>query len=479
MNPFQPAWQLAELTRSKQIGCLELLDAYLARVERLNPALNAVIVRDAGRARARARALDQAGPGEANPLFGVPMTVKESFDYAGHATTWGHAFRRDHRAAVDALAIRRIEAAGANVFGKTNVPVSLADWQSYNPVYGSTNNPWNIACTPGGSSGGAAASIAAGLSGLEIGSDIGGSIRVPAHFCGVFGHKPTWGLCSMRGHTMFEAGAPPDISAIGPIARSARDLGIALAAIMGPDPAETEQTYSLPPARATRAADLRVAVWAEQPGYPTSVETTEAVTNTGRRLEKMGARVDFAARPPFDVTEAYHVFVQLLDAALSMRLPPEVLEQRRALKANLPEDDMSAGALMIRATDMTHREWLALNGLRAQIRRAWSAFLHEFDVLLCPACAVPAFAHMQQDGMWARRMSVDGQQIAYNDLLFWPGIVGGFHLPATVAPVARSRDGLPIGVQIVGPLFGDLTTLAVAEMLEASGGNFVAPEGWE
>jgi amidase len=193
----------------------------------------------------------------------------------------------------------------------------------------------------------------------------------------------------------------------------------------------------------------------------------------------MGARVDFAARPPFDVTEAYHVFVQLLDAALSMRLPPEVLEQRRALKANLPEDDMSAGALMIRATDMTHREWLALNGLRAQIRRAWSAFLHEFDVLLCPACAVPAFAHMQQDGMWARRMSVDGQQIAYNDLLFWPGIVGGFHLPATVAPVARSRDGLPIGVQIVGPLFGDLTTLAVAEMLEASGGNFVAPEGWE
>ncbi len=404
VDAFLPAWRLAELTRARQIGCLELLDTYLARVERLDPRLNAVVVRDAERARARARTLDNAGPDEAGPLHGVPMTVKESFDYAGHPTTWGHAFRRDHRAATDALAVRRLEAAGAVVFGKTNVPVSLADWQSYNPVYGSTSNPWNLACTPGGSSGGSAAALAAGLCGLEIGSDIGGSIRVPAHFCGVFGHKSTWGLCSPRGHTMVEGGAPTDISVIGPLARSARDLRLALLAIMGPDPAETAQQPVLPPARAKRAEELRVAVWAQQPGQITSAETTKAVEAAARLLQSLGARVDFEARPAFDATEAFHLFVALLDAALSARLPDHALEQRRAAKAHLPADDISAGAIMVRATDMTHREWLGLNARRQAMRLAWGAFFHDFDVLLCPAFGVPAFEHQQQVEMSQRRI---------------------------------------------------------------------------
>ncbi len=229
MDPtFLPAWRLAELTRTGKIGCVELLDHAISRVERLDGRINAVVVRDFERARRRARALDQADRAEAGPLFGVPMTVKESFDLAGLPTTWGYEERREHRAEEDAVAVQRIEAAGAVVFGKTNVPVSLADWQSYNPVYGATSNPWDTSRTPGGSSGGSAAAVAAGLSGLEIGSDIGGSIRVPAHFCGIFGHKPTWGLCPGRGQSLVKTAAATDIAVIGPLARSARDLALAL-----------------------------------------------------------------------------------------------------------------------------------------------------------------------------------------------------------------------------------------------------------
>jgi len=478
MDPFLPAWRLAELTTSGQIGCLELLDAYIVRVESLDERINAVVVRDFERARTRARALDNGGRAEAGPLFGVPMTVKESFDYSGHPTTWGYKFRLDHRAAVDALPVRRLEAAGANVFGKTNVPVALADWQSYNPVYGTTNNPFDVAHTPGGSSGGGAAACAAGFGGLELGSDIGGSIRVPAHFCGVFGHKSTWGLCHARGHTMAETASAPDIAVIGPLARSARDLRTALEAIAGPDPAEGPAQIVLPEPRVASPAGLRVAVWSRQDGQVTDAETVAAVEAAGRVLADAGAHVDFSARPAFDATEAYHLYLQLLDAALSARMPEAVMARRRAAKAGLPADAMSADAVMIRSVDMSHREWLGLNDRRGHMRRAWGVFFQEYDVLLCPVLATPALPHRQDGDTWERTIQVDGAEISYNDLLFWPGITCGFHLPATVAPVTRSASGLPIGVQIVSRLYGDLTTIAVAGMLEERLGGFRAPPGF-
>ena len=436
-------------------------------------------MQDLDRARARAAALDQGGRASGGPLFGVPMTIKESYDFAGHPTTWGFKFRESHRADSDALAVQRLEAAGAVVFGKTNVPVALADWQSYNPVYGTTNNPWNLGHTPGGSSGGGAAACAAGFGGLELGSDIGGSIRVPAHFCGVFGHKPSWGLCSPRGHALADAAAMTDISVIGPLARSARDLETALLAIAGPDRLDAAAHTSLPPARTKTASELRVAVWSHQAGQATSDETVSAVEAAGRCLQALGARVDFTARPHFDPLEAYHLYLTLLDAALSARLPEAALEQRRAAKATLAPDDMSADAVMTRAVDMPHRQWLQANDRRHHLRRAWDAFLQDFDVVLCPALAVPALPHMQQGDTWQRRLTVEGASFAYNDLLFWPGLTCGYHLPATVAPAGRSGDGLPIGVQIAGPLYGDLTTIAVADILERNFHAFTPPPGWE
>ncbi len=479
MDPtYLSAARLAHLTRTRAIGCLELLDHFIARTERLDARINAVVVRDFDRARERARALDSSVDRSA-PLFGVPMTVKESFDVAGLPTTRGHLAAKDHRAPMTSLAVRRLEAAGVVVFGKTNVPVDLADWQSYNPVYGATSNPWNVAHTPGGSSGGSAAALAAGLSGLELGSDIGGSIRVPAHYCGVFGHKPTWALCPNPSDPATSRAAPTDIAVIGPLARSATDLGLVLDAIGRPDPQDSALTLTLPSPRTSRLAELRVAVWSSQSGQATDDETTTAVEDLAAFLERAGAQVSRTARPAFDPTDAYRLYLKLLNAAWSTGATEATLVRQRDAVRKLDPADMSADAIMVRCTDTTHRDWLGLNEQRFRLRRAWTAFFQDYDVLLTPTITTAALPHMQQGETWERRITVAGQSMAYNDMLFWPGLIGGFHLPATIAPMGFTRSGLPLGVQIAGPVYGDRTTIAVAEHLEKDYRGFVSPPGWD
>jgi len=475
---FLSAKRLAALVRSRRIGCLELLDHFIARVERHDNVLNAVVVRDFDRARKRARALDRRKE-PMGPLHGVPMTVKESFDVAGLPTTWGFPDKKENIARDDALAVQRFTAAGAVVFGKTNVPVALGDWQSYNAIYGATSNPWNVKHTPGGSSGGAAAAIAAGLTGLEAGSDIGGSIRVPAHFCGIFGHKPTWGLVPMRGHSLMGAVAMTDISVIGPLARSAEDLPLAMDLMDPPDPWDSALEIKLPAPRVTSLKGLRVAVWPEQAGHETDSETAAMLHGLARALKKEGAKVDLSARPAFDPSDAYEVYLNLLYAALSGRATQADLERTREHVGKLSADDRSADAIMIRGVDLPHRDWLKLNERRYRIRRAWSAFFTDWDVLLCPVIATPALPHRQDGQTWERRTEVNGREIPYNDALFWPGVTCAFHLPASVAPMGQTKAGLPVGVQIVGPLYGDRTTMAVARMLEKAGHVFTPPPGWE
>ncbi len=475
---FLPATKLAALVRRGTVGCVELLDHFIARAERLDPRLNAVVVRDFERARQTARVMDrQRKTGAFGPLRGVPMTVKESFNIAGLPTTCGYVERRNDVAELDALPVARLRAAGAVIFGKTNVPVGLADWQSFNPVYGATNNPWNVDHTPGGSSGGGAAAVAAGISGLELGSDIGGSVRVPAHYCGLFGHKPTWGLCPSRGHFVVAA-AVTDISVIGPLARSADDLALVLDPIDQPDPAETALSVRLPAARARTIKELRVAVWASQPGQPTDTESVAKIEELARFLRRSGAKVSLTARPAFDPVEAFHIYLRALNAALSARMDEAMLARMREGAARLSADDMSADAVMLRTVDLTHRDWLRLNERRFQVRRAWGAFFQDWDVLLCPVIATPALPHMQRGETWERRIAVNGAEMPYNDMLFWPGLTCGFHLPASVAPIGVAKSGLPIGVQIVGPLYGDRTTIQVARLLEKAWQKFVPPEGW-
>jgi len=469
---FGSATQLAGSIARRQISCLEVLEAYLARVAALDGPLNAVVVHDFERARDRARELDaRTVPG--GPLHGVPMTVKESFDVAGLPTTYGLPEHVRNIAARSAVAVERLEAAGAVVFGKTNVPRLLLDWQSFNPVYGVTNNPWNPALTPGGSSGGAAAALAAGLCGLEIGSDIGGSIRVPAHMTGLFGHKPTYGLLPLIGHSLAGACSPTDLSVIGPLARSARDLDLALDVLAGPDRADSAVRYLLPPARSTSLNGTRVAVWAQDPVSPTDSEITAQLHALAEFLARRGASVRFA-RPSIDVAAAFDVFLRLIAAAISVRFSASALAAAKA-RAQAAPDDPSPDAVLDRNYDVPHREWLMLNERRHVIRRRWQAFFEDTDVLLCPPFGTPALPHDTITEQRDRRVTIGGQTVAYNGLGFWSGIVGAYYLPATVAPLGLTRAGLPVGVQIVGPLHGDRQTIAFARLLEEQWRGFVPP----
>ena len=478
MDPtFLSATQLADLVRTGKTGALELLDHYIARNEQHGNRINAIIVTDYDRARDQARMLDSQAD-KAAPLFGVPMTVKESFDIQGLPTTRGHMEAKDTAASVTTLPLRRLQAAGAVIFGKTNVPVDLADWQSYNPVYGTTSNPWALDRTPGGSSGGSAAALAAGLTDLEIGTDIGGSIRVPAHYCGVFGHKPTHGLCPNYGDPRTSAAAGLDIAVLGPLARSASDLAVSLDVLAGPDPDETALSMVLPAPRFSSLKDLRVAVWAEQPGQTTDAETVAKILALADFLEQHGARVSRTARPAFDPIEAYHTYLKLLDAAWSRLTPDAVVQQRMEVAAKLTDKDIDADHIMLRAAGLSHRTWLGLNERRFQLRRIWSAFFRDWDVLLSPVISSPAIPHRQDGNTWERRISIDGQDIAYNKMLYWPGLTGGYHLPASVAPIGFTNDGLPIGVQIAGPVYGDRSTIAAAALLEQAGFTFKPPPGW-
>jgi amidase len=461
---FLPAKRLAAMIKRREIGCVELLDHFIARVEKHDVRINAVVVRDFD----RARALDKANT-PVGPLHGVPMTVKESFDVAGLPTTWGVPEKRDDIAAKNALAVDRLLRAGAVVFGKTNVPRMLGDWQSFNEIYETTNNPWNVAYSPGGSSGGSAAALAAGLTGLETGSDIGGSIRQPAHACGVFGHKPTWGLLPTRGHApVQDVASMIDIAVIGPLARSADDLSIAFDIMAGPDEVETEMRYALPAPRLSALKGLRVAVWAETAATHTDTEIVAALHALTRHLRREGAKVSLTAHPVFDPRTAFEVYLKLLSATLMAHASAEELARVGEQARRYDADDPRADAVMARSAGMSHSEWVGLNELRHRIRRAWGAFFHEWDVLLCPVHALPALPHRHEVPNSELRIAVNDTEIPWNDMLFWPGITCGYHLPASTAPLGMTRTGLPVGVQIVGPLYGDRTTLAVARMLERS-----------
>jgi len=475
--PFGSATALAAALRAREISSVELLKAYLARVDRINPQLNALVVDDRKTALARARAADRAlAKGESwGPLHGLPMSVKESFDLAGQPTTFGHAHRKTHAAARDAVAVQRLKAAGAVIFGKTNVPVDLADFQSYNPLYGTTNNPWDPTRGAGGSSGGSAAAVAAGLTALEFGSDIGGSIRNPAAYCGVYGHKPTWSIVPKRGHTLLDLpSAELDLSVVGPLARSAADLALALKVTAGPDELTARGLrYRLPPAPKTLSG-LRIAVWLDgAPAVDDAVRTR--IEAAARALAKAGAKLAYEARPDFDPQQAHATYATLLQANMAARRAdyPSLVQARERLRA----DDRSDHAMALRAATASFKEYFDANQQREQLRWAWHDFFGRHDLMLMPITATPAFKHDHSEPAPARTLTVNGKPVPYFEQLFWAGLATASYLPSTVAPAGLSDGGLPVGLQIVGPEMADLSTIWLAAQLARLIGGYTPPPG--
>ena len=479
--PFRSAKQLASEIRRKRVGCLELLDLYLARVARYNPRLNAIIATDVAGARKRARAADRAlARGQMwGPLHGVPMTIKESYDVAGTPTTWGVPELKDNYPARNALAVDRFLAAGAVLFGKTNVPLYLADWQSYNAIYGTTNNPWDGRRTPGGSSGGSAAVLATGLTGLEAGSDIGASIRNPAHYCGVFGHKPTFGIAPPRGQALPGKVAQGDISVIGPMGRSADDLELALGIMAGPDEIESAgwQLRLRAPKKTLR--EYRVAVMLTDPCSEVDREVQDRLQALADFLGRKRVKVSDRARPDVDTAEAHRVYIYLLRAATSGRQTAADFERNLEIARTLAPGDESYFARMARANTMSHRDWLTFDEARHQMRWKWAEFFREWDLLLCPPAASAAFPHDHEGERHERTIAVNGKRVPTTDQLFWAGYSCAFYLPSTVAPCGFTPSGLPVGVQIVAPQYGDRSSIHFARLLEREFQPFVPPPGYE
>lgn len=475
---FLSATELARRIAAGEISSEALLRTYLDRVDQYNGDLNALVVdvRDQALAQAREADAAQARGESLGPLHGVPMTIKESYNLAGTPTTWGNPEWRDNIATEDAVPVRKLKEAGAIVFGKTNVPLRLADFQSYNDVYGTTNNPYDHDRVPGGSSGGSAAALAAGLTGLETGSDIGGSIRNPAHFCGVFGHKATWSLLWMRGHSgPGDIRAMPDISVIGPLARSAADLDTAVRIMAGPDDIQARGYRLALPEMPERGLDgLRVAVWADDAVCPVSAEVRRRVESVAGLLRDGGARVDDGARPGFAAADSHATYQTLLQATMSTRIAEDEYRDLQAKAAELADDDDSDGARILRAQVATFRDWSAANEARHKLRWKWHEFFADFDVLVAPIMPTAAFAHDHRK-FGERTIEIDGKDYPYFQQVFWAGLTGVAYLPSTVVPTGLNDDGLPIGVQIIGPEFGDLVTIGVADQLERAGCRFVAP----
>ena len=443
----------AAAIRARELGSVELLEAQLARIERLGPQVNAVCTLAVDGARERASAADEATANGRSwgALHGLPVTIKDAIATAGIRSTGGSPMLLDHVPQHDAPVVASIKNAGAIVFGKTNVPLWSGDFQTFNEMFGTTNNPWDLARVPGGSSGGAAAAVACGMTSFEIGTDIGGSVRVPSAFCGIFGHKPSFGAVPTLGYLDEPNGGvtESDVNVFGPIARSAADLAMLFGIVAGPAPDRAVGwRLDLPQADVADLRSLRVATWFEEPSVPMDDEMLAILDGVTEHLNRIGVAVDRGARPQFDFSEAWQTGGWLIGAA-----------------CNISDGER----------DVSHNEWLRADRQRARRRLQWAEFFEHVDVLLCPITLTPAFLHQHQ-GTWAdREVVVNGSIVPYLALEAWPALIGSAYLPSTSAPVGFTSGGLPVGVQVVSPYLHDYRSIAVAGLVSDLVGGYSVP----
>ncbi|MBU4035538.1 MAG: hypothetical protein KKA35_03820 [Proteobacteria bacterium] len=493
------ATKLVEALKNKQIGSLELLEFYIERNERLNPRINAIVATNFESARKRAKEADAAlAKGEVwGPLHGLPMTIKDIIPVAGMPCTNGMPIAKDFVPAANADVVELLLDAGAIIFGKTNVPFQSTDSQTFNDVYGQTNNPWDVTRTPGGSSGGSAAALAAGLTGLEIGGDLGGSIRLPAHFCGVYGHKSSYNIVSTKGGShpwaLWDPNYYPtdyypatDMAVLGPLARSAADLKLAMDVIVGSPLHERKAIkIKLPPPRKTNLREFRVGLWLDDPSFPPDNAVGDCLQNMADRLAKAGANLktekpnlislegSYKARDTLRNMNVSHTFSQKdFDRAKRYRAK----RQTGSLKDENPDRQARLGL------DITAdvRDYNLNNQLRAVIRQLWENYFQNFDVLLCPVVRIAAHHHKQTE-YFNRVIPFNDQELDYWDVLLpWNSLAVVPYLPATVAPIGFTLESLPVGVQIIGPYLEDNTSIQFAMLIEEHlTGSFKVPPGFE
>lgn len=427
------ALALAEQIRQRTLSPVEAVEAALARIEDLDAGIDAVVVCDFARARDTAHELAKAAPRADQPLYGVPMTIKESFDIAGLPTCWGHEQWRDQLATRDALVVHRLKAAGAILLGKTNVPVDLTDWQSFNPVYGRTRNPHDPSRSPGGSSGGSAAAVAAGMVPCDIGTDIGGSVRVPAHFCGVWGHKSSWGLIPKHGHdhpAMAGRGAHDGIlSVAGPLARNADDLALLV-----------QLTASFPLRASPKPLrECRILAVSDHSLSPVDAGVGEPIEGALSALAAAGVQIDRTSDVLPDLEQQQRDYLRMMNTAMARGMPSPT--GKRA----------------------TATDWFEMLDQQARCELAWAALFETYDFVLAPPAPVLAVEH-SDEAVFKRDLTISGQTRRGADGLFWAGIATYPNLPSTVLPIGGTGH-LPCGMQVIGPRWADLDTIAAAKAI--------------
>ncbi len=486
-HPPAHGWQHASATmaanaiQAKQISSAELTKLMLDRIRKLNPKIGAIVTVTADAAMQRAKEADAAlAKGQRwGPLHGVPCTIKDTFETAGVLTTAGAPFLRNYVPKQDAEAVTRMRAAGMVMIGKTNVPLMAGDWQSYNDLFPTSNNPWDLSRTPGGSTGGGAAATAAGLGYLTLGSDIGGSIRVPSHFCGVFGHKPTVDIIPLHGHIPPPPGStnvPNYLAVAGPLARSAADLLLALKVLSGPASADAvAYKWMLPPARKKSIREYRIRYVLDHPMCPATAEVRMRLQAAVDVLRKAGASIEEGFPAGINVADQYGSYLRLLAPVMLDGLSEKDIE---GLRNSNPTDDNLFCKAFKEAVDGTYDQWAEANAHRYAARAAWGNYFHDYDAFLMPVNFIPAFPHDHSPDQNTRVLQTPEGPRRYTDQIFWPSFAIVTGLPATAAPVGLTKDGLPVGVQILGPWLEDATPIFVAQTLEEEFG-FQAPKGFE
>ena len=478
---FASAVEAARAIRRGDVSSVELVTRVLDRIARYNPKLNAIVTLTADAALERAKAADEARARQQwwGPFHGVPFTIKDTLEVAGVRTTAGSPQYASHVPARDAASVARLRGAGAVLLGKTNVPLLASDWQSYNAVFGASNNPWDVTRTPGGSTGGGAAALAAGLTFLEPGSDLAGSIRIPAHFCGVYGHKPTLGVVPQRGHIPPPPGVivpPLSLPVIGPLARSAADLRAALQVMGGPDDEDAPAyRWSLPPARATRLSEYRIGYLIDDPACAVSADEREVLVRAIDGVRAAGVKLEEGWPKGVEPILQWDTYLTLLHATFAAGLTDDQID---GLRRRAENQDGSYAAKQALAMTAPPRFLARADGLRMRARALWQDYFATHDAFLMPTAFVPAFLHDHTPSILDRLLMTPAGPRSYMDLTFWISFATLTGLPATTAPVGLTRGNLPVGIQIVGPYLEDATPIDIAGRLADVLGGFRPPPGF-